>query len=172
MATAPTVGDDLCNKTYVDAAAGGGSPIGFRVWPTSQSIVSGYVIWTGVDFNSGIYNTTTGIWTIADAGTYLMSVSILTYIVVSSGLYTGYINSTLMRTRGGVLTTELRLLNSYNTGSGSVSKYFHSTTLCLIECLAGDTFQFYLDGNSTFKAGILLSGSSNIDTQINFIKVA
>jgi hypothetical protein len=27
MATAPTVGDDLCNKTYVDAAAGGGGSV-------------------------------------------------------------------------------------------------------------------------------------------------
>jgi hypothetical protein len=50
MALAPAVGDDLCNKTYVDAAGGGGvrvfqSPVKFASAGTPASPTNGTLLW-------------------------------------------------------------------------------------------------------------------------------
>ena len=146
---------------------GGGSPIGFRIYPTSSSAAGGYIIWTGVYFNSGIYDTTTGIWTIADAGTYLMHVQIVNRVATGPA---GYINSSIYRTRGGVLSDEVRILKNFSTIS-ETTRITNSEGLCLVECLVGDTFRFYLSGTSGFTSGTLLS-AARYDTQINVLKVA
>jgi hypothetical protein len=97
MATAPTVGEDLCNKTYVDAAAGG-TFVGMRAYLTSPSGTQATpFIFGGNSYCSPatLYNNTTGYFTIPSDGKYFFSIR-LNWINASSG-NPAYMNLNLTR---------------------------------------------------------------------------
>ena len=84
MATAPSVGDDLCNKTYVDAAAGGGgSTRAFQGQMASGSYLTGQVnpiVWNGTSIKEPStigWDGTTFTATADDAGLWIFFMNLV-----------------------------------------------------------------------------------------------
>jgi hypothetical protein len=165
MASAPTVGDDLCNKTYVDAAAGG-SFVGTRAYLTSTSGAAAFPwIFAGSNYcsPSTLYNNTTGLFLIPSDGKYYFS--LLVNLITSSS--NDFMNFGLTSPAGtSPFVSYVRGLQSFFTFNSAPNRNYHSINVSgVFDLTAGTQLQWGLDRAVSY----ILSGT--LETSICCFKV-
>ena len=175
----------------VTLPSGGAAPIGFNVYPETYVIpVSSNTapilepwILPGVLMNTGLFDTSTGLWTIpvGGAGMYLTTVYINLYVPSSAG--TGYVGIAVYKNRnfagangisssGGDVILENNFgfgpANTHNTYGGRCMSFIH-------ECAEGDIFNLRWNGWEAHKCQFRGAGSSSVkatETHVSSIKIA
>ena len=165
MASAPTVGDDLCNKTYVDAAAGG-SFVGTRAYLTSTSGAAAFPwIFAGSNYcsPSTLYNNTTGIFLIPSDGKYYFS--LLVNLITNSS--NDYMNFGLTSPAGtSPFVSYVRGLQSFFAYLSAANRNYHTINVSgVFDLTAGTQLQWGLDRAVSY----ILSGT--LETSICCFKV-
>ena len=164
MALAPAVGDDLCNKTYVDAA-GGGSFLGMRAYLTNPSGSAQNPFKFGGNsycVPATLYDNTTGFYTIPSSGKYFFSIRV-NWINASSG-NPPQVNCFLVSSSGAALIRFLTVVEP----SIAAAPYGFIYGADTIELTAGETLKWNWNLGGTFSQ--LLTGS--IESVIICEKVA
>ena len=149
MALAPTVGDDLCNKTYVDAAGGGGFR-GFQYQQTSTSASAAYPwIFSGATnppfVNSGnSYNPVTGFFdaAAADVGYWFFYLNIT---VVSTDVHIP--TPAILILRSGTTTDLVRAFDNQGFQRGGANAYGTTNISSMVEVQVNDRI-FAINGHN------------------------
>ena len=164
---APTVGDDLCNKTYVDATAGGGgSSVGMRAYlsSTSGAIASPWIFSVSNYCSpSTLYNNTTGKFLIPSDGKYYFS--LLVNIITNSS--NDYMNFGLTSPAGtSPFISYVRGLQSFFAYLSAANRNYHTINVSgVFDLTAGTQLQW---GNDRAVSYIL---SGTLETSICCFKV-
>ena len=143
MLQPPAIGTDCCNKTYVDAQTGGGF-VGHRNFLNSSSgAAQRPIIFTGVDYDTGMYNTSTGIITIPSSGHYLFICcwNVEQKVQFQAGFIQPALINKSARVGGNFYEKDfINQISSDNTVFGTTAKAV--TGQVVLECIAGDTYQW------------------------------
>ena len=158
MLQPPAIGTDCCNKTYVDAQTGGGF-VGHRNFLNSSSgAAQRPIIFTGVDYDTGMYNTSTGIITIPSSGHYLFICcwNVEQKVQFQAGFIQPALINKSARVGGNFYEKDfINQISSDNTVFGTTAKAV--TGQVVLECIAGDTYQWNNErqiNSFIFSAGI------------------
>jgi hypothetical protein len=155
MGQAPVAGEDCVNLTYFNANAGAPSFVGHKNFLTSNSGAKQHpFIFAGTNYNTGLYNTTTGLITIPSAGKYLFNLR-LTVLQYSSPGYIGPFLSN-MNAGAGASGSGVPIADFFSQTQRTAGTYQNVGGVCVVDCSSGDIFQWNnqtaLLGGGTFVA--------------------
>ena len=165
MALAPTVGEDLCNKTYVDGA-GGGTFVGTRAYLTSTSgATASPWVFGGSNYcsPSTLYNNTTGKFLIPSDGKYYFS--LMVNVITNSS--NDYMNMGLTSIAGtSPFISYVRGLKSFFAYISAANRNYHTINVSgVFDLTAGTQLQW---GNDRAVSSIL---SGSLETSICCFRV-
>ena len=177
MALAPAVGEDLCNKTYVDAAGGGGSLVGCAYYLTNSSgavsnLNIGHKYQVQVYDTNSIYDLATGIFTIpAGQGGKWLFYAKLFINGSGSNNFTNYqlFNTATLPVGSSSIFSVGRSFQYYSVNSAS----FNPIDIYLpviVDCAAGENFYWY-NGRAVGSFNVTTSNGRGRDTYMGAYKL-
>jgi|TARA_R110000823_G_C15618561_1_gene467325 hypothetical protein len=173
--------------TTQPSSGGAAAPIGFNVYPgthvipmSSNSAPIEPWILPKVLMNTGLFDTSTGLWTIpaGGAGMYLTTVYINLYVPGSAG--TGYVGISVYKNRnisgGSVSGGDVILQNNFGFGPANTHNTYGGRCMSFIhECAEGDVFNLRWSGWEVYKCEFRGAGSSSAkatETHVSSIKIS